>query len=75
MVWDRVRRSGDYHFSGDLTQATQNARPTGIAYGPSTKKSRVHMEGQTNPETGSLDLTLWNGGGSWQQFDDCQEPD
>ncbi len=62
-VWNQVYQSGSYAFRADLTQTISRDRG-GVAYGSSTEKSRVYMEGETNLESGFLDLTLWSNGGS-----------
>ncbi len=62
-VWEHVRQSGDYSFIADLTQTTSTHGAVHI-FGPSTQKSSVHLEGHTDLPAGSMELTLWKGGGS-----------
>ncbi|MCA9875491.1 MAG: hypothetical protein KC441_17595, partial [Anaerolineales bacterium] len=62
-IWARVQQAGSYEFSADMTQTTQ-APPASIKIGPSSQKTRMHMEGETDLTTGFLNMTLWNRGGS-----------
>ncbi|MDX1417512.1 MAG: hypothetical protein R3293_25125, partial [Candidatus Promineifilaceae bacterium] len=62
-VWQRVHQSGAYKYSADVTQ-TNTPQPTIVNAGRESKSNRIFMEGETDLDAESLQLTMWTGGGS-----------
>ncbi|MCB0157620.1 MAG: thrombospondin type 3 repeat-containing protein, partial [Caldilineaceae bacterium] len=62
-VWARVAASGGYRFRADVTQTSVPAATVRNA-GQRSRTTTMYMDGTTDLDAETMDLTLWSNGGS-----------
>ncbi len=62
-AWQMARDAGTYHFATDLKQSTYPARILSNA-GRGPQEQAAHLEGDLDISASTLNLRLWQGGGS-----------
>src|SRR4051794_2227439 len=62
-AWERARAAGSYHFTADLVQVTTPSA-TIANVGRSSRTETLHLEGQSDLRTSSLETQIWSEGGS-----------
>ncbi len=62
-AWKQARSLGSYHFSAEIRQTTIPL-PTVSNVGRSSVQDDVYLEGENDPHTQSMHMTLWDHGGS-----------
>ena len=63
LAWQRARDAAGYRFATDLVQVTFPAH-TLAAAGSAADHTELHLEGAIDAQAETLDLKLWQGGGS-----------
>lgn len=62
-AWEKAKAAGSYHFTSDVLQKSiPVANITNV--GRTSRTDALHMEGQNDLRNQTLELTLWNQGGS-----------
>ena len=63
LAWQRARDAAGYHFATDLAQVTFPPH-TLAAAGSAADHTELYLEGAVDAQAETLDLKLWEGGGS-----------
>ncbi len=67
-AWDRTKEAGAYAFDADITQI-QRPLASVLNVGKPTKRDNLYLEGVTNIDDQTLEMTLWTQGGTVQDKD------
>ena len=62
-AWQRAQEVGVYHFATDIAQTTYPA-PRLTNVGRSSRQETLHIEGETDLPARTMQMALWQGGGS-----------
>jgi len=62
-AWRRAQQAGTYHFATDILQTTYPA-PRVTNVGRSSRQDTLHIEGETNLPDRTMQMALWQNGGS-----------
>ncbi|NOZ04951.1 MAG: hypothetical protein GXP41_01170, partial [Chloroflexi bacterium] len=62
-AWRRAQQAGAYHFATDILQTTYLA-PRVTNVGRSSRQDTLHIEGETNLPDRTMQMALWQNGGS-----------
>ncbi len=65
-AWEKARAAGSYHFDSDIIQTTIPSTSV-VNIGRSSRTQTLHLSGKNDLRRQSLEMRLWNQGGSVSQ--------